>query len=89
MLCKGLIYIHVTLIVDTPSSVRNEYNVKVVALFLSGCERLAVLLQQRLDFCPPCQAVGFPLEPAVFSSSLPLQNLQHPREEQRLRVGAY
>lgn len=60
-----------------------------MALFLCGCERLAVLLQQGLHFCPSCQAVGFALEPAVFSSPLPLQNLQHPKEQKILRAGTY
>lgn len=40
-----------------------------------------MLLQQGLHFRPSCQAVGFALEPAVFSSPLPLQNLQHPKDQ--------
>lgn len=61
---------------------------KAVALFLCGRERFAVLLQQGLHFGPSRQTVGFALEPAVLSSPLPLQDIQHP-EEQIWRAWTY
>lgn len=48
-----------------------------------------MLLQQGLRFCSSCQAVGLPLEAAIFSSSFSLQDLQHPRDGGILRAVVY